>query len=159
MKKDQKNKFTKISSRIWIIVFCIMIVLVLKTGLWDTTTHPEIQYGPYSCGENILSINVKESKNHLQITKHQEIHFVWNNRQIRTTENYNAEGVEDFTELPWKTRCTPLIINEPLVARELADCIRQKMEDGTIEQERKKQNGLPFEICGIGYSNPERQYE
>lgn len=88
-----------------------------------------------------------------------EIHFIWNNRQIRTTENYNSEGVEDFTELPWKTQCSPLIINEALIAQKLANCIRQKMDDGTIEQERIKQNGIPLEICGIGYSNPEKRYE
>ncbi len=102
---------------------------------------------------------MEEHKNKLEGTGWNEIHFIWNNEEIRTTENYNFEGVKGFVQLPWKTKCTPLIINEASVVTDLANCFDQKMKDESLERDRQTKNGLPFQICGIGYYNAGEKYE
>ena len=157
--KKTKNYFENISSQMWIIIFCILTILVIKTGIESLDQTLKIEYGPYVCGNNTLVIDVDEHKNHVEGVAWNSIHFVWNKKEIKTIENYNFEGVQNFIQLPWKTKCSPVIVDNFSVIGDLTSCIGQKMLDGSLEQDRVKKNGAPFEICGVGYYDSSRKYE
>lgn len=65
MKKVMKDQLQKISSRVGIIIFCVLIILIVQTSIKNIGIR-EIEYGPYTCDTNTLKIHIKEHKNRLE---------------------------------------------------------------------------------------------
>lgn len=157
MKKVLKNKLMTISSLVGVLIFCVMTILVVQSifRIWEGR---ELYYGPYSCGGNTLVIHVIEDSQELS-SRWQTVYFSWNGEKIPTIENYNFEGVEDFFELPWTDTCSPLIIQKPDISKAIGTCLKTKIEDGTIENERLKKRWIPLALCGIGYTDSSKKYD